>query len=176
MRINSPESIRRALILYEKYGSWDAVRKAGTLSRDVRVAKTPLRVTSRPVVDLEANEVCLWAEPFADPRENGFFYLSRNSSLTVNGESFQSRGHFLIEQVVQKGSFLKSEVVKYQLLLRATKRARSLAAEVQQLWDKYGERINSGELELLIYLPTYGEGEGQKGASPGRAEMRPRTK
>lgn len=175
MRINSSESARRAMAAYARYGSWDAVMKASTIGRDARVAKTPLRVTTRPEIDLDANEICLKVEPFTDPARNGFFYHSRNSG-TVNRESFDSRGHLLIEQVVKKGSFLKSEVVKYQLLLRATKRARSLAAEVQHLWDKYAERIASGELEMLIYLPTYGEGEGKKGSSRGRVEMRPRQK
>ena len=172
MRINSPESIRRARAAYARYGSWDAVMKAGTLSRDVKAGQTPLQIVSRPVMTPAKNEISLWVEPFSDPGNDGFLYLSRNS-CAYNQETFDSRGHLLTEEIVKKGGLFTSAVVKYRLLMRATKRASALAQEAQKLWDEYHERIASGELELLLYLPTYGEGAGKHGNSKGHVKVQP---
>ena len=176
MRINSKESMRRAAIAHARYGSWDAVRKAATLGRDVAAGKTALRVVSRPVIAPENNEIYLLVEPQSgDLKEGGFLYLSR-TSCAYNGETYDARGHLITEEIVKKKGLFTAEVVKYQLYVRATNRAKALFREAQNLWDKHQEELASGEVELLVYLPTYGEGQGKRGNSKGSVVVQPRER
>lgn len=172
MRINSPESIRRARLALEKYGSYDNIKKEGRIRSNMFVARTPLRMVSRPSIGTGFNGIQFMVQFIKDDDHRGFFVIS-GEGIGVNGENLDNRGHMISEETVRRKGLFRKAIYTYLAYMRNNADTRAFAEEAQAAWDKHKDDIEKGLVEVLVCLPTPAEGNDTRGYGKGSVIVQP---